>query len=733
VAQEVLLKVLADWFVAGSLEYVERFHRLPHCILAIGAVPKASPPFRRLVTDCRPINIFAEKWRVKYAAVSDICLMLFWCAMLWIRDFRNAYHLVRLGGCRGRTKRLVRWITNDAGTGYVPADTFQSGCGPGSCLGLCDKSMFGICVCGHVSRFAVAQFGHAVSHGPLFVITEAVIAMASRKFGVDIASFVDDLLNALFVALHAACKGLKGNCRICMEAFDRATVKMEQLDHILKACGLAFSDKGDLTISQEHIFIGIIFDVLNGRLLITVEKFGKTMALLLEVMQQAELSPRGMAKLRGKFGHQFRCIEGVAPLLVPFNKFIGGPESVREWDEPKIISPALRTIMGELYQWLPRLQPAGAAMWPLDPSTILFRWQRWLSVPGGPLVVAYWHASPFAVGISGRTRPDEIWRSQGMRYEQASTIVTFDSPLEAQVHRESAGAPMVLDFLRAQMDLRGWQILFVNDCMPVVIAMRKGSHSMRLQADAERVTLGLLEAGAKASFLHIPGTEMVAAGTDGASREGAKNILGPSCTPAGREKILAFLAVHGWRATIDLFAADCNKFTERYASWTDEPNSEAVDAFAMDSWNQSICPCGRAHRETPFIFPPKRLERAVFKRARSDGVRAIFVVPTAHTAAYWKGLRARSEAQLEMTSPRSEFHNPQGTMGNHTVFLVDFGAADSPSPATCGQDRLRRGRRHRLGAVELEERSRTRAERAKFDRPIEDEQDPSQPCERSSA
>ncbi len=55
----------------------------------------------------------------------------------------------------------------------------------------------------------------------------------------------------------------------------------------------------------------------------------------------------------------------------------------------------------------------------------------------------------------GSWRPDEIWRSKGMRYEQASTIVTFDSPLEAQVHRESAGAPMVLEFLRAQMDLRG--------------------------------------------------------------------------------------------------------------------------------------------------------------------------------------------------------------------------------------------------------------------------------------
>jgi hypothetical protein len=37
---------------------------------------------------------------------------------------------------------------------------------------------------------------------------------------------------------------------------------------------------------------------------ITVEKFDKTMKLLHEVMHQAEISPRGMAKLRGKFGHQ---------------------------------------------------------------------------------------------------------------------------------------------------------------------------------------------------------------------------------------------------------------------------------------------------------------------------------------------------------------------------------------------------------------------------------------------
>ena len=452
------------------------------------------------------------------------------------------------------------------------------------------------------------------------------------------------------------------------------------------------------------------------------------MVLLREVMQQAEISPRGMAKLRGKFGHQFRCIEGVAPLLVPFNKFIGGPESVFEWDTPKVISHELRATMGALFQWLPRLQPEGAAMWPLDAATVLFRWEQGLALPGGPLVVVYWDASPLSVGISVRTKPDEIWKTCGMRYERASTIVTFDSPLEAQVHRESAGAPMALAFLRSQMDLRGWHVLFVNDCLPVVIALRKGSHSARLQADAEAVTLGLLEAGAKGTFLHIPGTEMVAAGVDGASRDGAKSVIGPSCTPLGKAKILAFLELHGWTATIDLFAADCNKFTERYASWTDEPNSEAVDAFGMASWDQSRCPCGQTHRETPFIFPPKRLEKAVYKRARSDGVRAIFVVPTAYTAAYWKGLRARAVAQLELTSPASEFSNPQGTMGNHTVFLVDFGGADSPPAATCGQDHLRRGRVQRLSAVELEERSRTRAARARFDTLSEEvERSPEQP------
>ena len=98
-------------------------------------------------------------------------------------------------------------------------------------------------------------------------------------------------------------------------------------------------------------------------------------ALLQELMQLVECSPRLMAKLRGKCRHQFRCKSGVAPFLVPFNRFIGGPESVLEWDTAQPIQPALRRTMGVLFRWLPSRQEKGAEMLPLDPRTVLTLWE----------------------------------------------------------------------------------------------------------------------------------------------------------------------------------------------------------------------------------------------------------------------------------------------------------------------------------------------------------------------
>ena len=102
------------------------------------------------------------------------------------------------------------WITNHDGTGYDPAPTFESGCGPGSCCGFCDKSMFGMCAAGVVGRFAVAQFRHTVSNGPLWVLTNTVCSYASRVHEVDATAFVDDLMNSMMVPAHGLCGGLEG-------------------------------------------------------------------------------------------------------------------------------------------------------------------------------------------------------------------------------------------------------------------------------------------------------------------------------------------------------------------------------------------------------------------------------------------------------------------------------------------------------------------------------------------
>ncbi len=52
-------------------------------------------------------------------------------------------------------------------------------------------------------------------------------------------------------------------------------------------------------------------------------------------------------------------------------------------------------------------------MWPLDPATLLFRWERGLPHSKRPLlvVVVYWDSSPLSAGLSIRTRPDQIWRT----------------------------------------------------------------------------------------------------------------------------------------------------------------------------------------------------------------------------------------------------------------------------------------------------------------------------------
>jgi hypothetical protein len=197
-------------------------------------VSENSAPWHRLITDGRAINVYAFAWRIQYITVMDICLMLGSLSLMTVRDLRAAYHLVKYGGCNGMASFFLRWITNHSGTGYVAKRSMRAGCDPGSCNGFCDKSLMAICVEGHVGRFSATQFGHKVSNTGLAVITDAVVAYASRTLQVDSGAFVDDFLNSIRVKAHESCQGLEGGCPTCSAALPAAQASMDSLDQMMQ-------------------------------------------------------------------------------------------------------------------------------------------------------------------------------------------------------------------------------------------------------------------------------------------------------------------------------------------------------------------------------------------------------------------------------------------------------------------------------------------------------------------
>ena len=69
---------------------------------------------------------------------------------------------------------------------------------------------------------------------------------------------------------------------------------------------------------------------------------------------------------------------------------------------------------------------------------------------------------------------------------------------------------------------------------------------------------------------------------------------------------------------------------------------------------------------------------------------------------------------MQLDQPASDFAHAQAPLGDHTVFLVDIGQSDAPSPA-CGQESRLRGRRPLFEPIELEERARVKAELQKLE------------------
>ena len=698
-AQDALWPVIAKMFWKGVLTYIRRHCKLPLCILAAGAVPKSTPPFWRLVIDCRPINEMADKWRVRYVSIKSLGLILGYNSIFCVLDLDAAYHLTVMQGCPRGWQRVVRWILAKTGDRYEPLESKHFGCEDHNCGVGCDRSMMGLNLSGHICRLEATPFGHTTSHGPLAVIVECFVAYLSRRLDMDATSYVDDLLAALRAEEHGICAGVAGQCARCLARFSEASRREKQILRIMDELHLPRSSKGS-GMTQVGLYIGVICDTNAGRYRITPEKLEKIMASLQELLAKDEYTPRLASKIQGRLVNYGQCVELVRPFTVPFTLFIGAPSSDFEWDQPKQDLRQIHATARFLLEVFPRQAAKGAPMWPLEASTIYDRWQRRLPLPHDVVVVTY-DAAEFGVGVSVRLDPEEILRVAGRRYDMLTSVMTFEQDLPVQVWREAWAGPLALQValdvirsngLRPGAGSRQCLVLLRNDCSGALHALEKGStRSPQLQAASVVTHEICLRESLLFYGLHVSGEQLIAEGVDDGSRKEAKLLRGPKSGPRLRSTVFSFAHAHGFVITMDFFASSCNAIVERFASWTNEPASEQTDAFAARTWDTTACPsCGRHHREHGFFFPPLGLEERVVRRARSDGAIGIFLVPTRHRAGYWLALRRAALAMQLLEESECDFEYCSKGLGPFTIFLVDFGGGSGSSPL-CASAGSRRG------------------------------------------
>jgi hypothetical protein len=711
-ARDALWPVLAQYLIKGQFEYVRDGEPLPLCILPIGAVPKNTPPYWRLVLDCRYTNRYVDPWPVKYLSMATLSLLLSWNCLFCVADIQAAYLMTQLGGCGRAPRKVRRRKTNEAQTGYVEWEGGESGCDPADCGRLCDKSAMGFSADGHVMRAACTPFGMSVSHGTLAIITDALQSYVIRRWRLNMGVFVDDVILIIAMIMHRLCAGILGGCPLCLAAVPAAMRSQDAFDVLLDRLHLDQSDK-TFRMAQQGVYLGVNINSNRGLYTLTEKKVAKLVRDLEEVCGITLMSPRQCSKVRGKLSNYSFCMQRIRPFVVPFNHFIGGPRNNHEWDRLKAITEEMLDAAGFLLKHMGTLVRLGAPIWPLQASTVYDRFMRKvLPEPLQSQISVLTHdAADSGIGMVHRESPDTILHSEGKRYSQITTAATFADQLDAQVRREALGAWINFDIYRRRRNISGRYIIIRNDCQSGLFGLMKGSRSPVIQFAAISIAKVAIEEGGFPMFLHVSGKRLIEEGTDDGSRQHAEALRGPACGLALRAKILRLAQRVKLGITLDMFASSCNAVVPRFMSWTAEQTNEREDAFSARSWDVSLCPqCGQEHREIGFYFPPNNLEDDVVRRARSDGARGWFLVPNSAKAGFWQCLTRDAKARYHDIASGSAFtHAGTRKMGLHSLFFVDFAeTADTCAPLChgAGLHRPRRNDFRRCEEAELAELQR---------------------------
>ena len=705
-ARAALWPVLAQYLILGQFEYVPTGAPLPLAILPIGAVPKSTAPWWRLILDCRYSNRFIDPWPIRYLSMAMLSLLLSKNCFFCVADIKAAYLLTRLGGCGRPPVKVKRYKTNESQNGYVEWEGETMGCTSATCGRLCDKSAMGFAADGHIMRAASTPFGMAISHGTLAIITDAVQSYVIRRWGLGLGVFVDDLIMIMKILFHALCAGFAGGCPICVAAFPAAQNAQKAFDVLLDKLHLEQSDKR-LIMAQLGVYLGVTIDSHRGLYTLTEKKVAKLVKDLEEVLGIIEMSPRACSKVRGKLANYSFCLQRVKPFIRPFNQFIGGPKNNREWDQQKMVSVGMMDAAAFLLKHMRTLVQLGAPIWVMQASTLYDKFMRkMLPAELQNKVAALTHdAAEPGVGVLHCEEPGVVLRYAGRRYPDLTSVITFEDVVDAQVRREALGGWLNFELYQQERDISGRHIIIRNDCQSGLHGLQKGSRSEVIQFASIQIAKACIIGGAIPYFLHVSGKRLIEEGIDDGSRMHAEALRGPACGEVLRRKICEFMGKIRKELTIDFFASSCNALTPRFMSWTDEPGSERTDAFSAGSWDSSLCPhCSCYHRELGFFFVPGNLEDAVVRRARSDGAQGVFLVPNSAKSGYWQCLTREAGARVMHIARGGAFlHCGSKKIPDHSLFYVDFGEGANHDPPLCAEALLRRAGTPRLRPGEAEE------------------------------
>jgi hypothetical protein len=711
-AREALWPVMAQYLIKRQFEYVRNGEPLPLCILPIGAVPKNTHPFWRLVLDCRYTNRFIDPWPVKYLSMATLSLLLSWNCLFCVADIQAAYLMTQLGGCGRAPRKVKRLKTNESQTGYVEWEGGETGCSTSNCGRLCDKSALGFAADGHVMRAACTPFGMAVSHGTLAIITDAVQSYVIRRWRLNLGVFVDDLILIVKMIFHRLCNGLLGGCPICIAALPAALNSQDAFDALLDRLHLDQSDK-TFRMAQQGVYLGVNINSNRGLYTLLEKKVVKLVRDLEEVCGIVFMSPRKCSKVRGKLSNYSFCLQRIRPFIVPFNSFIGGPKNNWEWDREKAITDEMRDAGSFLLKHMGTLVRLGAPIWPMQACTLYDRFMRkTLPEPLQSRISVLTHdAAESGIGMVHRESPDEILHTEGRRYQDITTVATFADQLHAQVRRESLGGWINFDIYRKRRNISGRYVFIRNDCQSGLYGLEKGSKSPVIQYAAINIAKAGIEDGGFPQFLHVSGKKLIEEGTDDGSRKHAEALRGPACGSDLKAQIKRLARRANLEISVDMFASSCNALVPRFMSWTAEQDNEREDAFSARSWDVSLCPqCNKEHREIGFYFPPNNLEDKVVRRARSDGARGWFLVPNSSKSGFWQCLTREATARFDDIANGHAFTNTGSRkMCLHSLFFVDFAeTADTCAPpcSGAGLPRQRRNDFRRCEEAELAELQR---------------------------